>query len=228
MSRDDLSERSWLPDDYTGEDDDIEILEVVGLEDDEPVTPESTSAAEDDASSSDTVVALDEVAAGEAAEAAMPPAALPGDRQRLMRLQADFENLQRRVEREREDHRQQATSGLVGRLLAVVDNLERALAHPTGSENAEDLHRGVELVHRQLMDELRREGLRPVEALGQPFDPNHHEAVETQVSSEHSPNTVLEEFQRGYLLHDRLLRPALVRVSVAGPESGPQGGGEES
>lgn len=121
-----------------------------------------------------------------------------------------------------------ATSRLVTSLLPVLDNLERAIAteRPEGEDVA--LRTGVQLIHRQLIEVLRREGLRPVDALGQPFDPAIHEALATEPAPGLPPNTVVEEIQRGYFLHERLLRPALVRVSVReGPvadDSGPREG----
>jgi molecular chaperone GrpE len=104
-------------------------------------------------------------------------------------------------------------------LLPVIDNLERALAAPG---TAEDLRGGVELIARQFAEVLRRFGLTEVPALGQPFDPRVHEAVSREESDEVDRPTVVAEFQRGYWLNDRLLRPAMVRVAVP-PEPGEEG-----
>jgi molecular chaperone GrpE len=135
-------------------------------------------------------------------------------RERLIRLQADFENYKKRVERDRVDYLRHATSDLLGRILPVLDNFERALAsvRPGGSIDA--FVEGVELIHRQLLSALEREGLREMESIGQPFDPGVHEAVATETDPALPPHVVTHVFQRGYLLHDRLLRPAMVRVRI--------------
>ena len=142
----------------------------------------------------------------------------------LVRRQADFENFRKRVEREQSEFRQQAEADLVESVLPVLDALERALAAPLpsdGSGAAEEYRKGVDLIYKQLFDTLSRAGLRPVEALGRPFDPFYHHAVERVESSEHPDPQVVAELQRGYLFKDRLLRPALVRVAV------PSRGGED-
>jgi molecular chaperone GrpE len=129
-------------------------------------------------------------------------------------LQADFENLKKRTERERRGYTQRATVTVVARLLPVLDNFERALtisAEPTDGEAMRD---GVVLIFRQLLEELRREGLEAIEAVGQSFDPEIHEAVETDTTSGRPSNIVTEEFLRGYRLKGDLLRPALVKVSI--------------
>ncbi len=187
----------------------IEILEVVGIgEDRAPVSKD-----EDDG---EVVITFPE----EAPAARIPPDEVrvegePADAEgRLLRLRADFENLRKRVEREREDYYRHATASFVARLLPVLDNLERALVSVRGGREADPLLSGVELIHRQFLDELRREGLRKVECLGLPFDPAVHEAVATRNDTELAANTVVEELQRGYHFEDRLLRPALVRVTV--------------
>ena len=115
------------------------------------------------------------------------------------------------MERERIEHRLRATESLLARLLPVLDNFERALAARAGEDG---LRSGVQMIYRQLFDELRREGLRPVEALGQTFDPAVHEAVATTTDSGLPPHTVVGELQRGYFFGDRLLRPSLVRVQT--------------
>jgi molecular chaperone GrpE len=184
--------------------DDIEILEVVGL-DDEP---------EDDVED-DVEVVFDEPAldAGERPAPPAPPSEDAALRERILRLQADFENFKKRIDRERIDHLRHATGELVFRLLPVLDNFERAVAvaRPGGPDPVLD---GVLLIHKQFMDELKREGLRPMDGVGEPFDPTLHEAVATDPDPAAPPNTVTHVFQRGYFFHDRVLRPALVRVGV--------------
>lgn len=134
-------------------------------------------------------------------------------RDRSVRTLADFDNYRKRSERERRDVVRYAASAPLGDLLEVVDNLERALA---AGGSADDLKLGVEMTLRQLEDVLRRHGIEGVPAAGQRFDPAYHEAVSRLVDPDVEAPTVVEELQRGYRLHDRLLRPA--RVVVAVPE----------
>jgi len=136
------------------------------------------------------------------------------DDQRFKRLQADFENLNKRSERERRDYTERATMTLVSRLLPVLDNFERALAISSEPTDGEPMRDGVVLIFKQLLEELRREGLEVIEAVGQSFDPEIHEAVETDTTSGKASNIVTEEFLRGYRLKGDLLRPALVKVSI--------------
>ncbi len=145
----------------------------------------------------------------------------------LLRRQADFENFRKRTEREQREFRQYTEAALVESLLPVLDAFERALAAP-GSENAEEYRKGVELIYKQLFDILARAGLKPVEAVGKPFDPHYHHAVERVETTEHPDHEVLGEMQRGYLLKDRLLRPALVRVVVHPEQAAPSDAEPES
>jgi len=132
----------------------------------------------------------------------------------LQRLGAEFANYRRRVQAEREDTRRYATAELISELLPIIDNLERAIdsaRHQAREGNA--LLQGVELTLRQFLEVLDRQGLKAIEAKGQPFDPRFHEAVmqvETEVGAD---NMVVEEMQKGYCLGDRLIRPSLVKVS---------------
>ena len=132
----------------------------------------------------------------------------------LIRRQADFENFRKRMEREQQEMRQSAGADLVQALLPVLDAFERALAAPGGDE---EYRKGVELIYKQLYDALVREGLKPVQAVGQTFDPFLHHAVERVETTDHNDQEVLAELQRGYTFRERLLRPALVRVAVAPP-----------
>src|SRR5439155_21311504 len=112
-----------------------------------------------------------------------------------------------------------ANEAVLRDLLAVVDNLERAVAHARGGGNGKPLVEGVELVLKSLLDVLERHGVRRVETKGARFDPAHHEAMAHVETSEHEPNAVIEEHQAGYRLSERLLRPALVTVAKApGPK----------
>jgi len=132
-------------------------------------------------------------------------------REQLKRSLADFDNLRKRTERERQELRRYALFDLMREFVTVVDNLERALA---AGGSAEDLKAGVDMILRQMRELLRRHGVTEIEALGQPFDPSLHEAVSREESASVPVPTVVGELQRGYRMHDRLLRPAMVRVAV--------------
>ena len=125
----------------------------------------------------------------------------------LRRLKAEFDNSRKRQERERARILESASEKLVQELLPVLDNLDRAL------ESEGDIREGVRVTREQLADVLANEGLLPVTSDGQPFDPNVHEAVMGQSSEDHEEGTVLQTFQRGYLLNGRAIRPAKVVVA---------------
>jgi molecular chaperone GrpE len=136
----------------------------------------------------------------------------------VARRQADFENYRKRVERERTETYNRMLGELVQKLLPVVDNLGRALDAERSleaSESREFRHflNGVELIAKQLNEVLESFGVAPIAAVGERFDPHIHEAVVTEPSDEHEPDTVVEELVRGYRIGDRLLRPAMVKVS---------------
>ena len=137
-------------------------------------------------------------------------------RDRLLRLQADFDNFRKRTEREKSDLRRFAQREVLKDFLEVVDNLGRAHAASGGS--ADDVKQGVAMILRQLETLLGRYGVQALEAIGQPFDPTFHEAVGREESSEVEQPTVTAELQRGYVLHDRLLRPAMVQVAMPAPK----------
>jgi molecular chaperone GrpE len=142
--------------------------------------------------------------------------------ERFIRMAAEFENHRRRVVKERQDLFNYATEGLIKELLETVDNLERALDHAQSSEeglDAKTLLEGVELTRRALMRALEREGVKVVDAQGEKFDPQVHEAVGQVPTADHDAGTVVQVHQKGYLLKDRLLRPALVMVSKRPDES---------
>jgi molecular chaperone GrpE len=134
-------------------------------------------------------------------------------RQRLLRAQADFDNFRRRTQREKEELVKFASADLITRLLPVLDNFERAIGASKSSGDFESLAKGVDMIHRQLLQLLEQEGLKPMETVGQPFNPELHEAVMRVESDEHEEGTVVEELQRGYILKDRVIRPAMVKVS---------------
>lgn len=173
-----------------------------------------------------------DVGAGDAGEptapAADPPeAATPADdlaraveereqlRDRLLRTAAEFDNYRKRVERERREMADRAAEGVLIELLPVVDDLERALSSETSVEGADAYRRGVELIHKQLTELLARRGVKPIEALGADFDPHLHQAVASEPAEGHRDGEVVAELRRGYLLNDRLLRPAMVKVAQA-------------
>ncbi|HYG59475.1 MAG TPA: nucleotide exchange factor GrpE [Symbiobacteriaceae bacterium] len=134
---------------------------------------------------------------------------------RLLRSQADYENFKRRVQREKEDLAIYANQKLILNLLPVLDNLERALAAPK-VEGDEKLRQGVEMTARSFRDILGREGVTPIEAVGQRFDPNLHEALMTVDSPDHEDDVVVMEFEKGYSLGDRVIRPSRVQVCKKG------------
>jgi molecular chaperone GrpE len=132
----------------------------------------------------------------------------------MLRISAEFENYKKRSARETESFRKFANDSILKDLLPVVDNMERAIQSTAASEQASGcILEGVDLTLKEILRVLERYGVKPVEAQGKPFDPAIHEAVMQEESEEFPENTVLKEFQRGYMLHDRLLRPAMVVVS---------------
>ena len=133
---------------------------------------------------------------------------------RLLRTAAEFDNYRKRIERERRDQADAARADAIEELLPIIDNLERALQAPAGTD-VEGYRKGVELVHQQMMDLLRRRGVKPIQSVGADFDPRVHEAVVHEASADHREGEVMEELRRGYMLGERLLRPAMVKVAKA-------------
>jgi molecular chaperone GrpE len=132
----------------------------------------------------------------------------------LLRKAAEFENFRKRMFREREEGIKYANAALLGDVLPIIDDFERAILSAEESRDFDALHDGVSLIERQLVSVLERNwGLKRFSAAGEPFDPERHEAIAVQDSSEHAEPVVLEDFQKGYYLHDRVLRPAKVKVS---------------
>jgi molecular chaperone GrpE len=133
---------------------------------------------------------------------------------RLLRTAAEFDNYRKRVERDRRDQADAMTAEALADLLPILDDLERALQAPaTGA--ADSLRRGVELIHRQMLELLRKRGVKPIQTVGTNFDPRFHESVVSEPSPDHRDGEVIEELRRGYTLGDRLLRPAMVKVAKA-------------
>ncbi|WP_094096179.1 nucleotide exchange factor GrpE [Paenibacillus physcomitrellae] len=134
--------------------------------------------------------------------------------QRLLRVQADYDNFRRRTQKEKEELAKYASSKLIGELLPVFDNFERALA--AGLPEQEDQSsfvKGVEMIFRQFEGVLKSEGLTIMETVGQPFNPEYHQAIMTVETDEYEEGIVVEELQKGYILKDKVLRPAMVKVS---------------
>ncbi len=146
-------------------------------------------------------------------------AALAEAQDSLARRQADFDNYRKRIERERGEAYDRVVAEVTRKLLPVLDNLNRALDAERSVETSESpefrhfLH-GVELIGKQLNEVLDSFGVQPIPAVGERFDPHIHEAVVTEPSDEHEPDTVIAELARGYRIGDRLLRPAMVKVSA--------------
>lgn len=136
-------------------------------------------------------------------------------RDRYLRTLADFENYRKRADREKQEFFKYALAGTIKDLLPVLDNFDRALEH---AEEGDDFHKGVALIYKQLFDVLQKHGLKPIVDQDVTFDPNIHEAVVTEENPNVPANTVTAVLQKGYYLHDRLLRPALVKVAVGGAE----------
>jgi molecular chaperone GrpE len=131
---------------------------------------------------------------------------------RWMRKTAEFDNYRKRIERERREQADTAVADLLDSLLAVVDDFDRALTVEAGPE-AEAYRTGVELIHAKLLDFLKKRGVRAIDALGEDFDPNVHQAVMHEVSPDHRDGEVIGELRKGYMLGDKLLRPAMVKVA---------------
>jgi molecular chaperone GrpE len=169
----------------------------------------ATTEAEDDggrAPATDDTGAGDEVAALVKEKEAL--------QDRLLRTAAEFDNYRKRIDRERREMAEYAAADLLTDVIAIVDDFERALQVPTDAQ-ADAYRQGIELIHKQMLDLLRKRGVKPIEAVGTDFDPNFHQAVIHEVSAEHREGEVMQELRRGYMLGDRLLRPAMVKVAKA-------------
>lgn len=129
----------------------------------------------------------------------------------FLRRQAEFDNFRRRVDREKSEFVQYASSEAVTAMLPVLDDFERALKQDASDR---EYQRGMELIYQRFLEGLKKLGLEPIDSVGQPFDPYVHQAIERVETEEAEDQTILEEFQRGYNFKGRLLRPAMVRVAV--------------
>jgi len=153
-------------------------------------------------------------------------------RDRMLRTAAEFENYKKRAEREKNEFMKYIATEFVTDLLPIMDNLERAIDSTdqevnknANAQSFESFREGVKLIYKQLQDVLTRRGVTQIEAVGKPFDPNVHEAVMQTPSDKYPENIVAEEFQKGYMLHDRVIKASVVSVSAGNPRSE---GGEEN
>jgi len=133
---------------------------------------------------------------------------------RLLRKTAEFDNYRKRIERERREHADQAIVDILQEILSIADDFDRALTVPSNDDDGA-YRKGVELIHAKLHELLRRYRVRPIDALGAPFDPNVHQAVIHEESPDHREGEVIGELRKGYMMGDRLLRPAMVKVAKA-------------
>jgi molecular chaperone GrpE len=168
-------------------------------------------AAESGEESAPAAVAAKPAEAGAASEVETLKAERDALLDRLARLQAEFDNARKRAVREQQDFREFAAADVIKNFLPTLDSFERALKAVGADSN--DFRNGIELIYRQFQDALQKVGVQPILAMGQPFDPRVHEAVEMVDTTEVPDHHVLDELQRGYKYKDRLLRPAMVRVA---------------
>jgi molecular chaperone GrpE len=179
----------------------------------------------------------DEAEAASALESAAPAgdlaaacAKLEAEKQllydRLLRKQAELDNFRKRAQREKEEFRDYAAEDLIRSLLPTLDGFERALKHRDANV-PEPFYQGMEMIHRELLEVLKRAGLVALETLGKTFDPHYHQAVETVEAADRRDHEIVEELQRGYKLRHRLLRPAIVKVAVAPSKAQAPAGSQE-
>ncbi|GAA0135963.1 nucleotide exchange factor GrpE [Paenibacillus sp. YSY-4.3] len=140
-------------------------------------------------------------------------AELEEQQQRMLRAQADFDNFRRRTQKEKEELGKYASAKLITELLPVIDNFERAIASGEQGADISSYAKGVEMIFRQLEGVLGSEGLKAMETIGEPFNPEFHQAIMQVESDEYEEGIVVEEVQKGYMLKDKVLRPAMVKVS---------------
>jgi molecular chaperone GrpE len=138
---------------------------------------------------------------------------LEGCRDRLLRKTAEFDNYRKRTERERREQADRTVSDLLQDLVAVVDDFELALKTEAAGGSVDAYRQGVELIHRRLLELLKRRDVRPIDAVGLDFDPNLHQAVTAEAAEGRRDGEVIEELRRGYMIGERLLRPAMVKVA---------------
>lgn len=189
---------------------------------DEQATAEEVNDSVDEAqaASAETNTVADEASPEQEEDAAAAEAQLEQLRQqleeqqqRLLRVQADYDNFRRRTRQEKEEFAKYAASELVEQLLPVLDNFDRALHAAENSKDFDSLFKGVDMIFRQFLQVLEQSGLKEMDAVGQPFNPEYHEAVMKVEDSEQEEGTIVEQLQKGYMFKDKVLRPAMVKVS---------------
>lgn len=132
---------------------------------------------------------------------------------RLLRLQAEFENFKKRTFKEKQEFKKYCLESIMMEIIPNIDNLERGIDSARKTENIESIIEGIKMIHRNLLNSLTKFGLKTIDTKNQIFDPNKHEAMMTVDSSTHKNNMIIEELQKGYVLHDRVIRPSLVSVA---------------
>lgn len=189
------------------------LQEEVNKSEQENIQPEEVfGEAADTQSEGDSSEVNSEVSALEAKVAELEKKVEEADN-RYLRLQADFDNSRRRAKLDREASEKYRAQSLVSDLLPALDNFERALQSNSDDSNVQSLLQGMEMVYRSLIEALKKEGVEQIEAVGQVFDPQFHQAVMQVEEEGYDSNVVVEEFQKGYLLKDRVIRPAMVKVN---------------
>jgi molecular chaperone GrpE len=146
----------------------------------------------------------------------------------LLRKAAEFENSRKRLAREKEESIKYANAALLGDVVPIIDDFERAIQSAADSKDFDAFHTGVSMIEKQMVSMLERNwGLKRFSANGEPFDPEKHEAIAVEETDQHDSEVVLEDYQKGYLLHDRVLRPAKVKVARPVAPEGFGGGDDE-
>jgi molecular chaperone GrpE len=201
-------------------------MTIEDRDDDQLPGPDEQSAGDARSPEAESLQASDELAeAAEIVEELVEPAPSLEDQlvdaeARVLRTQAELENFRKRIQRDQASERQYAAMPLVSDLLAVIDNLGRALDAAADASQSEGLIEGVQLVSQQLLSVLSQYGCQQMEVLHEQFDPNLHEAIGQVPSDEYSPGTILEVTQSGYKMHDRMVRAA--HVLIAAPQDDQQ------
>jgi molecular chaperone GrpE len=132
---------------------------------------------------------------------------------RYLRLRADFDNFRRRVQLDRESSEKYRAQSLITNLLPAIDNFERAMQMSPENDQTTKLMQGMDMVYRSILEALKQEGVEPIEAVGKEFDPQYHQAIMQVEDENFGSNTVIEEFQKGFVLKDRVIRPSMVKVN---------------
>ena len=170
---------------------------------------------QDNSAKKDTPPAADKETVSQEKDVAVLEEQLTAEKDRFMRLSAEFDNYRKRKQREIDDFKKFANETVFKQFLSVVDNLERAIASAENNQDTDSLLEGVKLTHREILKIFQAFNVKPVEADNQSFDPNFHQAVTQKKTNDVPENTVTDVLQTGYLLHDRLIRPAMVVVSTS-------------